>query len=519
MASPPVVPETDWSCSSIECAALAKRWTSLSHLRSAGADTPVEVAASTDGFFEGSVETHETLSMTFGTFLDQLEEVGDVWHRKPSRLHLHLAQCPLSLLPKLQEEVDVPQCVLSMAASKESIRTNLWFCLSPGHSALHYDCFDNLLLVLRGVKRFLLLPPSATRLLAPRAAHTLSANRSALTRGARVEELITELLHTGVGMRLEVRAGHTLFIPSGWWHAVDSPAEVTLAVNFWWTRPVEWTRRSADTALAPRHSRGPAALNPQYLVRCAFEQAVHDEADRMLRSASTIPRPRKAPPLGAASHDTASQCPPSLGVGSSAGSSAPPIETLGLANASAASRDDGGHGGGDVGECTCHGDGNRLSRESRPSAPVSELTARLLDAADEGDGPDGPALLHVLLTTPALALCRALANGAEREPVRLRGLLMSQLGPAGAHALGLRLQEAQGAACAGCSTAAALNIEASLRVVGDAAARAVQRQRLLALAETFMDSAARSVLRDVLGLANLVPDATTFEVKRRRLDS
>ena len=40
---PPPVPTLDWSHSSRECAALSARWASVSHLRVAGADAPVEV--------------------------------------------------------------------------------------------------------------------------------------------------------------------------------------------------------------------------------------------------------------------------------------------------------------------------------------------------------------------------------------------------------------------------------------------------------------------------------------------
>ena len=219
-----------------------------------------QVAASEDGYFDGSVEAHETLTMSFGVFLDQIEEVrppdqidevrevggrsvGDRreleeargrsdgaghWRRRPSRLHLHLAQCPLSAFPTLESDAAPPRCVAAAAAAQDDavVRTNLWLCLSPARSALHYDCFDNLLMVLRGHKRVVLLPPSATRRLRPRAAHTLSANRSALPRTA-LEATLASLEASGLAVAIDVPAGHTLFIPEGWWHAVDSTEEVT----------------------------------------------------------------------------------------------------------------------------------------------------------------------------------------------------------------------------------------------------------------------------------------------------
>ncbi len=481
-------PTLDWNATSHECVSLASRWHSTAHLRAAGADTPVEVAAATDGYFQGSVEAHETITMTFGVFLDQIVEEYEVmeaadasvhgtsearhveggapgaetrpvraalWKRRKSQLHLHLAQCPLSLFPELHKEAAAPECVVDAAA--QDVQANLWICLSRGHSALHYDCFDGLLMVLRGTKRVLLLPPSATSALRPRAAHSLSANRSLLSRDE-LDRTIARLESGGQAWRFEVRAGHTLFIPEGWWHAVDSPDDVTLAVNYWWT---------------PRR-RPHAAREYQHVLRRAFEQAAQEETQRVLHELA-----RLEPPSGD-EH----------------------------ARAGAVARSCGGWCGAPCERASCTSD-----------ADAARLATRLLDAAEGEAGEAGeagehdarvldapPLLLRLLLEAPAPALCRALAHSAMHEPERLRAWLGRRIGPAAAHALGVRLQEAQGAACAGCGARAARDVESALGVMGDEAAQVAQRETLLSLGRAFVDEAARNVLRGVLGVGELVRD-------------
>ena len=260
------------------CAQLCGRW-SLARLHEA-ADHTVEVAASLDGYLEGSVEAHETITMKLGQLLEQVsQDTNGVFCRRNSSVHLHLAQCPVEQLPPLGADVRPPPAVVEAAAGFP-IQANLWLCLGSGHSALHYDGWDNVLMVLRGVKRLLLLPPSATCQLRPRAAHHLSANRSALTRDE-LRQTIARLEESGAARRVEVQAGHTLFIPAGWWHAVDSPDDFTLAVNFWWHNP---TRVDGGRATIARGSNRPYAL------RRAFEEAVEEEKRRLLLVAEGCPQ-------------------------------------------------------------------------------------------------------------------------------------------------------------------------------------------------------------------------------------
>ena len=120
------------------------------------------------------------------------------------------------------------------------------------------------------------LPPSATRLLRPRAAHLHSANHTTLD----ASELDALLRSPSAAselelVRLEARAGDAVFIPSGWWHLVDSEGEegqdVTMAVNWW------WDSASSDASAAA------------FRIRSDFAALVRLEEERRLREAAGLP--------------------------------------------------------------------------------------------------------------------------------------------------------------------------------------------------------------------------------------
>ena len=144
------------------------RWTVAQLRDSADADVSVDVSVSEDGYLRGTAEEHETISMPFRTFLAQLT---DDWRRQPSALRYHLAQSSLEQLPTLRADITDPPALRGRGVR----HVNLWLAIGAHTSGLHYDCFDNLLVVVRGSKRLLLLPPAATSALRPRAAHGASA--------------------------------------------------------------------------------------------------------------------------------------------------------------------------------------------------------------------------------------------------------------------------------------------------------------------------------------------------------
>ena len=103
----PRAPTLNWVASS---SGLRDRW-SLAYLRAACPTELVEVSASTDGYLKGTVDEHETLTMSFADdFLGRVQaDDSTTWRARPSRLHLHLAQCPLVMLPALQADAPPPR--------------------------------------------------------------------------------------------------------------------------------------------------------------------------------------------------------------------------------------------------------------------------------------------------------------------------------------------------------------------------------------------------------------------------
>ena len=125
-------------------ASLRERW-DLDYLRSAHPRTAVEVSASEHGVLDGTLEVHETLTMRLDSFLGQILQAspGAPWRRRPSALRLHLAQCPLSLLPRLAADAPPPRWVVDAAAATGSRpAAHLWVCVGGGRSSMHYDCAD-----------------------------------------------------------------------------------------------------------------------------------------------------------------------------------------------------------------------------------------------------------------------------------------------------------------------------------------------------------------------------------------
>ena len=108
-----------------------------------------------------------------------------------------------------------------------------WMGPPRAESPLHYDPLDNLLCQVVGTKRVVLLDRDTPRdLLQVGAAYGQQENTSALP-------IRSMLMQGQQGMDLpfmtgELQPGDALYIPSKWWHFVESPQDFTISVNVWW---------------------------------------------------------------------------------------------------------------------------------------------------------------------------------------------------------------------------------------------------------------------------------------------
>jgi hypothetical protein len=101
----------------------------------------------------------------------------------------------------------------------------------------HYDFPDNIACVVAGHRRFTLFPPEQVdNLYVGPLEMTPSGQAISLVDFAhpdlqRFPKFATALEHARV---VELAPGDAVFIPSMWWHHVESQSELNLLVNYWW---------------------------------------------------------------------------------------------------------------------------------------------------------------------------------------------------------------------------------------------------------------------------------------------
>jgi len=196
---------------------------------------------------------------------DLLTEVGT---SSAVQQHLFLAQEPLwqlgkpcALAPLLADLPPAPRLV----PRDRLYSVALWLSPQQTYSSLHFDPYDNLLVVLSGEKRVTVCAPSAVRLLAPFAIGGEASNHSRLT-----GELPEGVQSTVVTLR----SGDALYLPAGYWHSVYS-TEGTCAVSFWW--------RSRLSELLDGRSDA-------FIARSAVEALMEEEKRLIIESAEAAAR-------------------------------------------------------------------------------------------------------------------------------------------------------------------------------------------------------------------------------------
>ena len=120
-----------------------------------------------------------------------------------------------------------------LIGDKVVIERNLWFGGAGCKTPLHYDHADNFLVQVKGVKRVTLFAPDQTEHLYP-ALDTFMPHMSRVnTFNPDLEKFPEYEQAHRVRLEADIGPGDTLFMPPGWWHAVET-IETSLSVNFWW---------------------------------------------------------------------------------------------------------------------------------------------------------------------------------------------------------------------------------------------------------------------------------------------
>ena len=239
----------------------------------------VRVSVSQNGRFDGPEkgsqwglsDTEEVLvrppttSMYFKDFLvlsgSQRKFNDENFYMEYMALHQYLGKNFLELipLPRIVDEL-VEKKKQGSSDGLELLVSNLWLSYNrPTISPLHYDDYENLLCQIKGTKEIILFPPSDYKRLyyTGRAKGILQydykdgfhRNLSSLdTRsfefGSSVniddpDYLKHPLYKQANPIRVVLKAGDVLFLPSYWHHEVqslpDERSHLNLAVNFWFT--------------------------------------------------------------------------------------------------------------------------------------------------------------------------------------------------------------------------------------------------------------------------------------------
>lgn len=161
-------------------------------------------------------------------------------------IQIYIAQSSLSELPDLlQSDLEAPAEV--RAAGKGDIYTSsIWLGTEPTYTPLHRDPNPNLFCQLFGVKSVRLLHPSLGQSLFHRVQKQIGQQGSSYMRTSEMMqgEERAALQHAVWGSdadlgdiyEVAVHPGDSLFIPTGWWHAVkskDSSGALNMSANWW----------------------------------------------------------------------------------------------------------------------------------------------------------------------------------------------------------------------------------------------------------------------------------------------
>ncbi|CAI5712383.1 unnamed protein product [Hyaloperonospora brassicae] len=228
-------------------------------------ETLVEVACKprSNGCYCGNDVARQSVELKFGDFVDYYQAGAtrehSHWLQTVDDLDFYLAQCPIAVrnssatagtkavLPAVANDVCIPACL----GETHVTQVNLWMTVQPSRTALHYDAYHNVLVVLYGRKMVTLYPPSETAKMYPFPVHSKSVNHS------RVDAVQPDLakharFSEAPAQQFTVMAGDALVIPEGWWHRVDSD-QFTIAVNYWWNGVRE--QLVADKRMVPYYAR------------------------------------------------------------------------------------------------------------------------------------------------------------------------------------------------------------------------------------------------------------------------
>lgn len=145
--------------------------------------------------------------------------------------------------PRLRSENDIEIPRPDTDYPLEDLRVSIWIG-NRTTACCHYDAPDNLACCVVGKRRFTLFPPDQIANLYP--------GPLAPTPGGQVLSMVDFdspdfTKHPGFAQAIEygevaeLEAGDALYLPSMWWHQVESQNPLNILINYWWSNSAKYT--------------------------------------------------------------------------------------------------------------------------------------------------------------------------------------------------------------------------------------------------------------------------------------
>ncbi len=217
--------------------------------------------------YKGDIYSSKYFSCSFKSFVEAYTTKCEKSEIKTNDRNIYLAQSTIfecsqtgqnnNYLYELHPYVN-KEDFLSLS---EVLQINLWMNLNnKSYSALHFDEYHNFLVLHSGTKVVKLISPEYTINLETNPAYTITPHHSRLSWKA----LSNTTNNNFKVMEVEIHSGDVLFIPEGYWHAVES-IPYSIAINYWFKSPLHQFIKGVGTKL------------DQYLIRYFFQSSIKSQ--------------------------------------------------------------------------------------------------------------------------------------------------------------------------------------------------------------------------------------------------
>jgi hypothetical protein len=203
--------------------------------------------------FSGNPYYRESVKIKVCDFIEGFETIsknsGEQHWISTIGLNLYLSQCCLYAKDRSNIQIEDisssifeerPSFLQNVSTEIEAI--NLWMNIQFSQSTLHYDANHNMLTILQGAKRVILISPELTSEVDPVNVFSENPNHSNLSFKEvcdRIEKTFSRNpRYNGKFYDIVLTEGQSVFIPEGWWHQVES-SPCTAAVNYWFSSKIQ----------------------------------------------------------------------------------------------------------------------------------------------------------------------------------------------------------------------------------------------------------------------------------------